>query len=145
MSDMTNRLRNQLRRVTARAQPPFVGVPVRGAPGLIDVRLGTRPSWQGRRDWMSLWRHFRYPKAPDRRPISTRCGGFRQTPFGASRPSGRAGGTRTPDPRIRNPMLYPAELLPHQVARQAREGGTKNDRIRKLKDENGVGGSANTL
>ena len=61
-----------------------------------------------------------------------------QTPFGGPRPSGRAGGTRTPDHRIRNPMLYPAELLPHQVARQAREGGTKNDRIRKLKDENKV-------
>ena len=36
-------------------------------------------------------------------------------------------------------MLYPAELLPRQVALEAREGGTKNDRIRKLKDENSSG------
>jgi integrase len=28
--------------------------------------------------------------------------------------SGRRGGTRTPDPRIRNPMLYPAELHPRK-------------------------------
>ena len=28
-------------------------------------------------------------------------------------PIGRAGGTRTPDHRIRNQVLYPAELLPH--------------------------------
>ena len=88
---------------------------------------------------MSLWRHFRCPKAPDRRPISTRYGGFRQTPSVVLVPHGRAGGTRTPDPRIRNPMLYPAELRPRQVAQKARESGTKNDRIRKLKDENGVG------
>ena len=27
--------------------------------------------------------------------------------------NGRAGGTRTPDHRIRNQVLYPAELLPH--------------------------------
>ena len=30
---------------------------------------------------------------------------------------GRAGGTRTPDHRIRNPMLYPAELLPQTIYR----------------------------
>ena len=52
---------------------------------------------------------------------------------------GRAGGTRTPDHRIRNPMLYPAELLPRQVVQHTREAGTKNDRIRKLKDENSAG------
>ena len=29
--------------------------------------------------------------------------------------NGRGGGTRTPDPRIRNPMLYPAELHPRKL------------------------------
>jgi len=34
--------------------------------------------------------------------------------IGGERLIGRGGGTRTPDPRIRNPMLYPAELHPRK-------------------------------
>ena len=34
--------------------------------------------------------------------------------------NGRRGGTRTPDPRIRNPMLYPPELHAHNELRTGR-------------------------
>ncbi len=51
--------------------------------------------------------------ATEPQPISTpeKCGTNQSAEaLDVSRLGGRRGGTRTPDPRIRNPMLYPAEL-----------------------------------
>ena len=36
------------------------------------------------------------------------------------------GVTRTPDPRIRNPLLYPAELRAHLLGHQYRKVGEMN-------------------
>src|SRR5688572_24175357 len=47
---------------------------------------------------------------------------YRNAPGGA--PDGAPGGTRTPDRRIRNPLLYPAELRAHGLEGAAPECST---------------------
>ncbi|CAM2190008.1 hypothetical protein PSAC2689_90348 [Paraburkholderia sacchari] len=38
--------------------------------------------------------------------------------------TGATGGARTPDPRLRRPMLYPAELLSREWSARLRAAGT---------------------